>query len=79
VVAAAVVVHGLAIALVVAGLAVHLTMAVVIADERPALRSMITGRIDLAHAARHSAKWVAKAAANEPHPGAPGAPDAKEE
>lgn len=78
VVAAAVVVHGLAIALVIAGLAVHLTMAVVIADERPALRSMITGRIDLAHAARHSAKWVAKAA-NEPQPGAPGAPDAKEE
>jgi sulfite dehydrogenase (quinone) subunit SoeB len=60
VVAAAAVVHGLAIALVVAGLAVHLTMAAVIADERPALRSMVTGRIDSEHARHHSPKWVAK-------------------
>jgi formate dehydrogenase gamma subunit len=59
-VAAAVVAHGLAIALVLAGLAIHLTMAAVIADERPALRSMWTGRIDYAHARHHSPKWVAK-------------------
>jgi sulfite dehydrogenase (quinone) subunit SoeB len=60
VVAAAAVVHGLAIALVAAGLAVHLTMAAVIAEERPALRSMVTGRIDSEHARHHSPKWVAK-------------------
>jgi sulfite dehydrogenase (quinone) subunit SoeB len=59
-VAAAILVHELSIALVVAGLAIHVTMAAVIADERPALRSMITGRIDYHHAAHHSPKWVAE-------------------
>jgi hypothetical protein len=34
-------------------------MAAVIADERPALRSMITGHIDYHHAKHHSPKWVA--------------------
>jgi formate dehydrogenase gamma subunit len=62
VVAAAILAHKLAIALVVAGLAVHVTMAAVIADERPALRSMITGQIDYHHARHHSPKWVAKVA-----------------
>jgi formate dehydrogenase gamma subunit len=58
-VAAAILVHKLAIALAVLGVAVHLTMAAVIAAERPALRSMITGRIDYEHAKHHSPNWVA--------------------
>jgi formate dehydrogenase gamma subunit len=58
-VAAAILIHKLSIALVVAGLAIHVTMAAVIADERPALKSMITGRIDSRHARHHSPKWVA--------------------
>lgn len=60
VVAGAILVHKLAIALVLVGLGVHLTMAAVIAEERPALKSMITGRIDAHHAVHHSPKWVAK-------------------
>jgi len=61
-VATAILVHKLSIALVVAGLAVHVTMAAVIADERPALKSMISGHIDYHHARHHSPKWVAKVA-----------------
>ena len=53
-------VHQLAIALVLVGVAIHLTMAAVIADERPALRSMVTGKIDYQHAKHHSPKWVKK-------------------
>jgi sulfite dehydrogenase (quinone) subunit SoeB len=60
-VAGAILVHKLSIALVAAGLAVHI-MAAVIADERPALRSMITGRIDYQHARHHSPRWVARVA-----------------
>jgi formate dehydrogenase gamma subunit len=68
---AAIVVHELAIALVLVGLAVHLTMAAVIADERPALRSMVTGWIDLHHARHHSPKWVRKLGhATDPRPAA---------
>ena len=59
-VATAILVHKLAIALVLAGVAVHVTMAAVIADERPALRSMITGYVDRAHAEHHCGKWVAR-------------------
>jgi formate dehydrogenase gamma subunit len=59
-VAAAILVHKLSIALVLAGVAVHVTMAAVIAEERPALKSMITGRIDSEHARHHSPKWVAR-------------------
>jgi formate dehydrogenase gamma subunit len=62
VVAGAIVVHELAIALVLVGIAVHLTMAAVIAEERPALRAMLTGRIDYEHARHHSPKWVAEIA-----------------
>jgi formate dehydrogenase gamma subunit len=58
VVAAAILAHKLAIALALLGVAVHLTMAAVIAEERPALKSMITGRIDARHAAAHSSLWV---------------------
>jgi formate dehydrogenase gamma subunit len=75
VVAAAILAHKLAIALVLVGLAVHLTMAAVIAEERPALRSMITGRIDYHHAAHHSEKWVAKLG----HPADPHAGPSQEE
>lgn len=60
VVSVAILVHELSIALVIVGLAIHLTMAAVIADERPALKSMITGRIDYHHARHHSSKWVQK-------------------
>ena len=60
VVASAVVVHELAIALVLLGVAIHVTMAAVIAEERPALRSMVTGRIEYLHAKHHSPKWVAE-------------------
>jgi formate dehydrogenase gamma subunit len=59
-VALAVLVHKLAIVLMLVGVGVHLTMAAVIADERPALRSMVTGRIDYRHAKHHSPKWVAR-------------------
>lgn len=58
VVALALVVHKLAIALAFAGLSVHLTMAAVVHEERPALRSMVTGRIDREHAEAHSPRWV---------------------
>jgi len=67
----AILVHQAAIALALAGIAVHFTMAAVIAEERPALRSMFTGRIDLRHAQHHSPKWTSRL--GEPPPGAPGA------
>jgi formate dehydrogenase gamma subunit len=57
-VSAAILAHGAAIALAVAGVAVHFTMAAVMAEERPALRSMVTGHIDYHHAKHHSPKWV---------------------
>jgi formate dehydrogenase gamma subunit len=66
VVAGAIVAHELAIALVLVGIAVHLTMAAVIAEERPALRGMLTGRIDYEHARHHSPKWVAEIAGRTP-------------
>lgn len=58
-VAAALLVHKLAIAFALMGLAVHITMAAILRAERPALKAMFTGRVDRAHAERHSAKWVA--------------------
>ena len=57
-VATAIIAHKLAVALALIGLAVHFTMAAVIAEERPALKSMITGRVATQHAAEHSALWV---------------------
>ena len=57
-VASAIVVHKLAIAFALMGLSVHLTMAAIVREERPALGSMISGRIDRTHAAAHSARWV---------------------
>jgi formate dehydrogenase gamma subunit len=58
VVAAAILGHKLAIALALLGVAVHFTMAAVIAEERPALKSMLTGHVAATHAAEHSALWV---------------------
>lgn len=76
-VAAAILVHQVVIGLAVVGLAVHLTMAAIIAEERPALRSMVTGRIALEHARHHSPKWVAKLGRGAPPPA--GEPETKEE
>jgi formate dehydrogenase gamma subunit len=58
VVAAAILMHKLAIAFALVGLSVHFAMAAVIREERPALRSMITGTIDRAHAEQHNQLWV---------------------
>jgi sulfite dehydrogenase (quinone) subunit SoeB len=58
VVAAAIVVHKLAIALALLGLAVHVTMAAILRQERPALVSMLTGRVDRAHASSHYREWA---------------------
>ncbi len=62
-VAAAVLLHKLAILFALVGLAVHVTMAVILVEERPALRSMITGSIDERHARHHNAAWVAELSA----------------
>jgi formate dehydrogenase gamma subunit len=56
----AIMLHKLAVMLALLGIAVHVTMAAIIAEERPALWSMIVGQIDREHARRHSAKWVAE-------------------
>lgn len=66
-VAAAILVHELAIGLTLLGVAVHFTMAALLADERPALASMVTGRIDYEHAKHHSPKWVERLEAVPPH------------
>jgi formate dehydrogenase gamma subunit len=58
VIRAAILAHKLAVLLALAGLAVHVTMAAIIAEERPALRSMLSGEVDLGHAEHHSRKWV---------------------
>jgi formate dehydrogenase gamma subunit len=57
-VSACILVHKLAVAVTFIGVAVHVTMAGILAEERPALVSMITGRISREHAAHHNAKWV---------------------
>jgi formate dehydrogenase gamma subunit len=70
VVAAAILAHELAIALVVLGAAVHVTMAAILAEERPALKSMITGSVDYEHALHHSPKWIEEvgdAKRDDPH------------
>ncbi|HNS96040.1 MAG TPA: cytochrome b/b6 domain-containing protein [Polyangiaceae bacterium] len=58
VVAAAILVHKLAVGLALVGVAVHITMAAIMKEERPALMSMIKGDIDRRHAEHHSSKWV---------------------
>jgi formate dehydrogenase gamma subunit len=57
-VAAAILVHKLAVAFALIGVSVHFAMAAVIREERPALRSMVTGSIDLEHAREHNQRWV---------------------
>lgn len=57
-VAAAIVLHELAIALAIIGLSVHITMAAILREERPALRSMVSGTIDRQHAEHHNRNWV---------------------
>jgi formate dehydrogenase gamma subunit len=69
VVAAAILLHGLAIALALVGLAVHLTMAAILGEERPALRSMVVGTIDRDHARTHNARWVEELEGEEPAAG----------
>jgi cytochrome b subunit of formate dehydrogenase len=59
-VAAAILVHKLAIMLVLVGLSLHLTMALIMREERPALRGMLKGEIDYDHAITHAEKWAAK-------------------
>lgn len=58
VIAACIVLHKLAVAVTLLGVAVHFTMAAVLKDERPALKSMISGNIDYEHANHHNRKWV---------------------
>lgn len=57
-ISAAIIAHQLAIAVTLLGVAIHLTMAAIIREERPALKSMVTGVVDRQHAAHHNAKWV---------------------
>lgn len=65
---AAILVHKLAILLALMGLAVHITMAAIIAEERPALRSMLTGEVAREHAETHSTKWVEELEEGKPSP-----------
>lgn len=60
VVRAAIMLHKLAIMFALIGVAVHITMAAIIVDERPALKSMVTGYVDREHAESHAEKWVAE-------------------
>ncbi len=62
-VAAAILVHKLAVMLALVGVSVHVTMAALVKEERPALRSMLTGRVERSHAEEHAAKWVQELAA----------------
>jgi formate dehydrogenase gamma subunit len=71
-VSAAILVHKASIALALLGLAVHLTMAAIVREERPALRSMITGRVERDHALRHNARWTRGAEQAEGEAGQPG-------
>ena len=66
-VAAAILVHELAIGLTILGVAIHFTMAALLAEERPALASMVTGRIDYQHARHHCPKWVERLEADPSH------------
>jgi len=55
---ASIVIHKLAVALTLIGVAVHVTMAAILREERPALKSMVVGEIDYNHAIDHNSKWV---------------------
>jgi formate dehydrogenase gamma subunit len=69
-VSAMILVHKLAIALALAGLAVHITMAALVRDERPALKSMLTGRVSREHAETHASRWVEELASETQDRGA---------
>lgn len=68
VVAAAILVHKIAVGLALAGLAVHITMAAIMKEERPALVSMLKGDIDRHHAEHHSSLWVEELQAHQKTP-----------
>jgi formate dehydrogenase gamma subunit len=55
---AMILVHKMAIAIALMGLAVHVTMAALVKDERPALSSMITGKVKREHAVLHATNWA---------------------
>jgi len=57
-VAACIFVHKILVATLLVGLSVHVTMAAIMREERPALRSMFSGRVSRAFAESHNAKWV---------------------
>lgn len=57
---AAILLHKLAVMLALVGIGVHVTMAAIVAEERPSLWSMLVGQVSRAHAEEHSAKWVAE-------------------
>jgi sulfite dehydrogenase (quinone) subunit SoeB len=69
-VSAMILVHKLAIALALVGLAVHITMAALVREERPALASMITGRVSREHAMSHATRWAEEVASENGHDGA---------
>ncbi len=56
----AVLLHFCAAASVLVALVVHVFMALVVPTERPALWSMLTGRITASYAREHNARWVDK-------------------
>jgi formate dehydrogenase gamma subunit len=64
----AIMAHKLAILFALAGLSVHITMAAIMAEERPALRSMVTGYVSREHAEHHSRKWVDELKHKEQNP-----------
>lgn len=58
VVAACILAHKILVAVVLVGLSVHVTMAAIMREERPALRSMFSGKVSRAYAESHNPKWV---------------------
>ncbi len=58
IVAVCILLHKLAIAFVLLGLSVHFTMAVIMREERHALKSMIDGNVSRALVENHNIKWV---------------------
>lgn len=56
------VVHYLTVGLVFAGLLVHIFMAAISREERPAFKSMFTGRVSEHYARHHHALWYAQVA-----------------
>lgn len=65
-VAASIVAHKLAIAVTLLGAAVHVTMAAILREERPALKSMVFGDVDFDYAKHHNKKWVEEIEASSP-------------